>query len=194
MRSRLATIRSSPTTFTSSRAVRCQCELAPQGPLVARLAAEVADGIFVEAGTTLGLRALRDGTLEQTVEQIERRRQKIGNNRPLRKILGLCMSLSRDRAAAFNRARMHAQAAASRHTFAAAPGSELSDEVLREMFLVGTPDEVGEQLSECLQDAERFGCEHVALGVPTGPDPMEAVDLAGSVLVPLVRRGLGATV
>jgi alkanesulfonate monooxygenase SsuD/methylene tetrahydromethanopterin reductase-like flavin-dependent oxidoreductase (luciferase family) len=165
---------------------------APQGPLGNKLAAEVADGIFVEAGTRLGLRALRDGTLEGDLQEIERLRMEAGISRPLRRILALCMSLSRDRDAAFSRARMHALEAASRHTFAVAPERELSDEALLEMFLVGTPEEVGEQLSACTEDAERLGCEHIALGVPTGPDPMEAVELAGQVLVPLVKNAARA--
>jgi alkanesulfonate monooxygenase SsuD/methylene tetrahydromethanopterin reductase-like flavin-dependent oxidoreductase (luciferase family) len=160
---------------------------APQGPLGNKLAAEVADGIFVEAGTRLGLRALYDGTLDRDIQEIERLRAAAGNTRPLRRILALSMSLSRDRDAAFKRARMHALEAASRPAFAAAPDRELSDKVLLEMFLVGTPEEVGEQLSECLRGAERFGCEHVVLGVPTGPNPMEAVELAGQTLVPLVK-------
>ena len=165
---------------------------APQGPLGNKLAAEVADGIFLEAGTRLGLRALRDGTLERDILDIERLRTQAGNTRPLRRILSLCMSLSRDRHAAFNRARMHAVEAASRQTFAAAPDRELTDDLLLEMFMVGTPEEVAEQLSACLEDAARFGCEHIALGVPTGPDPMEAVELAGQVLVPLVKRAVHA--
>jgi alkanesulfonate monooxygenase SsuD/methylene tetrahydromethanopterin reductase-like flavin-dependent oxidoreductase (luciferase family) len=165
---------------------------APQGPLGNKLAAEAADGIFVEAGTRLGLRALRDGTLERDIHEIERLRIEAGNTRPLRRVLALCMSLSRDRDAAFRRARMHAREAASRPAFAAAPERELSNEVLLEMFLVGTPEEVGEQLIARMDDAERFGCEHIALGVPTGPDPMEAVELAGHVLVPLVKSAVRA--
>jgi len=167
---------------------------APQGPLGNKLAAEVADGIFVEAGTRLGLRALRDGTLERDIQEIEQLRTQAGITRPLRRIMALCMSLSRDSSAAFNRARMHASEAASRLAFAGARDAELTDEALTEMFLVGTPDEVAEQLIECMQDAERFGCEHIALGVPTGPDPLEAVELAGQVLVPLVKNRLGVKV
>jgi alkanesulfonate monooxygenase SsuD/methylene tetrahydromethanopterin reductase-like flavin-dependent oxidoreductase (luciferase family) len=166
---------------------------APQGPLGNKLAAEVADGIFVEAGTRLGLRALRDGTLERDIQEIERLRTEAGNSRPLRRILALCMSLSRDRDAAFSRARVHALEAASRPAFGAEPGRELTDEVLLEMFLVGTPEEVGEQLMACMEDAERFACEHIVLGVPTGPDPMEAVELAGHVLVPLVKSAVRAS-
>jgi alkanesulfonate monooxygenase SsuD/methylene tetrahydromethanopterin reductase-like flavin-dependent oxidoreductase (luciferase family) len=167
---------------------------APQGPLGNNLAAEVADGIFVEAGTRLGLRALRDGTLESTIQEIERLRTEAGNTRPLRRILALEMSLSRDRDAAFNRARMHGLVAAGRRTVAGEPRSELTNEALSKMFLVGTPEQVGEKLSECMEDAERLGCEHILLGAPTGPDPVEAVELAGQVLVPLVKRGLGATI
>jgi 5,10-methylenetetrahydromethanopterin reductase len=166
---------------------------AAQGPLGNRLAAELADGIFLEAGTRLGLRALRDGTLERDLQEIERMRIAAGNGQPLRRILALCMSLSRDRDAAFQRARGHALEAASRAAFAAAPDRELTDQALLEMFLVGTAEEVGEQLLRCMEDAERFGCEHIALGVPTGPDPMEAVELAGQVLVPLVKGAVGAS-
>jgi alkanesulfonate monooxygenase SsuD/methylene tetrahydromethanopterin reductase-like flavin-dependent oxidoreductase (luciferase family) len=166
----------------------------PQGPLGNKLAAAAADGIFVEAGTRLGLRALRDGTLEGTIRDIESLRTQAGNTRPLRRILALCMSLSRDRDAAFQRARMHGLVAAERHQFAGASQSELTDQDLSEMFLVGTPDEVSDKLSECMEDAERFGCEHISLGVPTGPDPVEAVELAGHVLVPLVKGRLGARV
>jgi alkanesulfonate monooxygenase SsuD/methylene tetrahydromethanopterin reductase-like flavin-dependent oxidoreductase (luciferase family) len=161
--------------------------LAPQGPLVAKLAAEVADGIFVESGTRLGLRALGDGTLDRTIQELEEMRTAAGNTRPLRRIMGLEMSLSRDRAAAFQRARRHGLVAAGRHRPPGTPAPELTDEALAEMFLVGTPEEVAEQLSECMVHAERLGCEHISLGVPTGPDPMEAVELAGQVLVPLVK-------
>ncbi len=114
--------------------------------------------------------------------------------RPLRRILALCMSLSRNRQAAFDRARVHAIEAASRAAFAAPPGVELTNDVLSEMFLVGTPEEVAKQLSDCMQDAERLGCEQISLGVPTGPDPMEAVELAGQVLVPMVKGGTGVSV
>jgi alkanesulfonate monooxygenase SsuD/methylene tetrahydromethanopterin reductase-like flavin-dependent oxidoreductase (luciferase family) len=177
-----------------SHAERVSFWFAPQGPLGNKLAAEVADGIFVEAGTRLGLRALRDGTLERDIQEIERLRTEAGITRPLRRIMALCMSLSRDSQAAYNRARMHAVEAASRQAFAGPRDAELTDEALSEMFLVGTPDDVGEQLIECMQDAERFGCEHIALGVPTGPDPLEAVELAGQVVVPLVKNRLGAEV
>jgi alkanesulfonate monooxygenase SsuD/methylene tetrahydromethanopterin reductase-like flavin-dependent oxidoreductase (luciferase family) len=159
----------------------------PQGPLGNKLAAEVVDGIFIEAGTTLGLAALRDGTLETTIQDIEQLRAKAGITRPLRRIMGLCVSVSRDRDAAFERARMHAAVAAERHRAAVGPGRELTEEALQEMFLVGTPEEVGERLIACMEDAERFGCEHICLGVPTGPHPLEAVELAGQVVVPLVK-------
>jgi 5,10-methylenetetrahydromethanopterin reductase len=167
---------------------------APQGPLGLKLAAEACDGIFVEAGTRLGLRALRDGTLESDISEIERLRKAAGLTRPLRRVMALCMSLSRDRQAAFDRARAHATEAASRAAFAVAPDVELTDDVLNEMFLVGTPEEVAEKLSECMQDAERLGCEQISLGVPTGPDPMESVELAGQVLVPMVKGGIGISV
>jgi len=167
---------------------------APQGPLGLKLAAEASDGVFVEAGTRLGLRALRDGTLEADIDEIERIRKAAGVTRPLRRILALCMSLSRNRQAAFDRARVHAIEAASRAAFAAVPGVELTNDVLSEMFLVGTPEEVAKQLSDCMQDAERLGCEQISLGVPTGPDPMESVELAGQVLVPMVKRGIGISV
>jgi hypothetical protein len=62
------------------------------------------------------------------------------------------------------------------------------------MFLIGTPEEVGERLLQCMEHAERLGCEHISLGVPTGPVPMEAVQLAGQVLVPLVKSRQAATV
>jgi alkanesulfonate monooxygenase SsuD/methylene tetrahydromethanopterin reductase-like flavin-dependent oxidoreductase (luciferase family) len=164
---------------------------APQGPLGRKLAADASDGIFVEAGTRLGLRALRDGTLEKDIDDIERSRKAAGITRPVRRILALCMSLSRDRQAAFDRARAHAREAASRAAFAVDPAVELTEDVLSEMFLVGTPEEVAEKLTECMQDAERLDCEQISLGVPTGPDPMEAVELAGQVLVPMVKRGIG---
>jgi alkanesulfonate monooxygenase SsuD/methylene tetrahydromethanopterin reductase-like flavin-dependent oxidoreductase (luciferase family) len=159
----------------------------PQGPLGNKLAAEIVDGIFVEAGTSLGLAALRDGTLDTMIQDIEQLRARAGITRPLRRIMGLCVSLSRNRDAAFQRARMHAAVAAERHRAAVGPGRELTEEALEEMFLVGTPDEVGERLIACMEDAERLGCEHICLGVPTGPHPLEAVELAGQVVVPLVK-------
>jgi alkanesulfonate monooxygenase SsuD/methylene tetrahydromethanopterin reductase-like flavin-dependent oxidoreductase (luciferase family) len=87
---------------------------APQGPLGDRLAADLADGIFVESGTRLGLSALSDGRLDREIEAIETRRASGDNPRPLRKALVLEMSLSRDRAAAMQRARMHGETAARR--------------------------------------------------------------------------------
>jgi alkanesulfonate monooxygenase SsuD/methylene tetrahydromethanopterin reductase-like flavin-dependent oxidoreductase (luciferase family) len=165
----------------------------PQGPLGFKLAAELADGIFVSAGTRLGLRALRDGRLEHDVEKLERLRRAAGNPRPLRRILSLEMSLSRDREAAFRRARMHALVASGRQRPADAPELDLTDRGLAEVFLVGTPEDVAEQLMACMEDAERFNCEQIALGVPTGPDPMEAVELTAHVLVPLVKARAGAS-
>jgi alkanesulfonate monooxygenase SsuD/methylene tetrahydromethanopterin reductase-like flavin-dependent oxidoreductase (luciferase family) len=161
---------------------------APQGPLGIKLAAEVADGMFVEAGTRVGLAALRNGTLERDVQDVERLRVQAGITRPLRKAMALCMSLSRDRDGAYRRARVHAEEAASRPAFAVPADRELTDDMLRDMFVVGTPEEVADQLVPCLEDAERLGCEHISLGVPTGPDPIEAVELAAQVLVPLVKR------
>lgn len=164
----------------------------PQGPLGFRLAAEAADGIFMEAGALLGLRSLRDGRLDREAETMDKLRIEAGNARPLRRILSLEMSLSRDREAAFRCARSFALWPRNGHGQQAGQSLGYTDQELAEMFLVGTPEEVAERLSACMEDAERLGCEHIVLGVPTGPDPAEAVELAGQVVVPLARARASA--
>ena len=62
--------------------------------------------------------------------------------------------------------------------------TEPSDAELMQMFLVGTPGEVSDALVECAGHAERLGCEHIVLGVPTGPDPAVAIELACNVVIP----------
>jgi 5,10-methylenetetrahydromethanopterin reductase len=162
------------------------------GPLGDKLAAEVADGVLIDAGTVMGLSSLSDGRADGYVAAIDARRAAVDGARPLRKCLNLCVSVSEDRAAAFDRARAHADVAAGRG-IGQARGlpTELTDGDLSEMFLVGTPEAVVETLVDCIPHAARIGCEHVVLGVPTGPRPAEAIELISHVVVPAVRRRLG---
>lgn len=158
------------------------------GPLGNKLAAEVADGVFLDVGTVNGLSAMTDGRLDDALGALDARRAEAGVERPLRRILNTCVSLSNDRDAAFARARRHAELAASRQVAKDGPPPDLSEEGLACTFLVGTPDEVAGQLVQLLDDAERLGCEHIVLGVPTGPDPAEAVTLAAHEVVFAVRK------
>jgi hypothetical protein len=161
------------------------------GPLGDRLAAEVADGFLLDAGTVMGLDSLSDGRADDYVARLDRSRAE-RSDRPLRRILNLCMSVADDRDAAYAVARQHATVAAGRGVgLHSGRSTELSDSDLRASFLVGTPDEVSETLSECFEHATRLGCEHIVLGVPTGPDPARAVELASSVVIPLARARAG---
>jgi hypothetical protein len=164
------------------------------GPLGDKLAAEVADGVLIDAGTVMGLSSLSDGRADSYVAAIDARRAAVDGAKPLRKCLNLCVSVSEDRGAALDRARAHADVAAGRGLgHAVGLPAELTDADLAEMFLVGTPDEVTKTLVDCLPHALRLGCEHVVLGVPTGPRPAEAIELISHVVVPAVRRRIGSS-
>lgn len=168
----------------------------PAGPQMMRATADLADGVVVEIGTRHGFRALGDGTVAREFEEVEQLRRERGNPRPLRRLLQVEMSLGRNRQEALERAHLHASAAARRgpHHDAAKLGLSsgqgeptFSESDLEAMFLVGTPDDVGERLLACMDAAEELGCEHIMLAVPAGPQPMEVAELAGQVLVPLVQ-------
>lgn len=182
--------------FPFDLAGRVSFWIPPGGPMMLKATAELADGIALGGGTRLGVAAMTDGTLDRDLEEAERLRRKAGNPRPLRRLLNLEMSLGRDRKEALWRANMHAMTASKRSQSYAArllqkPGQAepaFSEEDLEAMFLVGTPDEVGERLLESMEVAERLGCEHILLGVPAGPRPLETAELAGQVLVPMARQ------
>jgi alkanesulfonate monooxygenase SsuD/methylene tetrahydromethanopterin reductase-like flavin-dependent oxidoreductase (luciferase family) len=156
---------------------------------------------------------LRDGTLERTVEEMERLRRAAGNPSPLRKIFKLDMSLAADRTAARRFARnfvsFNAAGDADRYIgvgLAAEPllalreryraGASIeqcaelvSDELLDWVTLAGAPDDVAEGLAEYLEMAERLEFEQVIVAVPVGPDPAEAIELARTMLLPRVLSG-----
>ena len=72
------------------------------GPLGDALAAEVADGVVIDAGTVMGIGPLTDGRSADYAASIDHRREAIGRLPPLRRILNLCMSLSDDRRSALD--------------------------------------------------------------------------------------------
>jgi alkanesulfonate monooxygenase SsuD/methylene tetrahydromethanopterin reductase-like flavin-dependent oxidoreductase (luciferase family) len=186
----------------------------PKGPRMLRLAAEHADGVIFNTYTQYAARPfLRDGTLERTVEEMERVRRSAGNTTPLRKIFKLDMSLAADRTAARRFARnfvsFNAAGDADRYIgvgFAAEPlltlreryraGASIeecaelvSDELLDWITLAGAPDDVAEGFAEYLAVAERLDFEQVIVAVPVGPDPAEAIELARTKLLPRVLSG-----
>jgi 5,10-methylenetetrahydromethanopterin reductase len=180
----------------------------PKGPRMLRLAAEHADGVIFNTYTQYAARPfLRDGTLDRTVEEMERLRRAAGNTTPLRKILKLDMSLAADRTAARRFARnfvsFNAAGDADRYIavgLAAEPllmlrqryraGASIeqcaelvSDELLDWITLAGTPEDVAEGFAEYLAAAERLSFEQVIVAVPVGPDPAEAIELARATLL-----------
>jgi hypothetical protein len=59
-----------------------------------------------------------------------------------------------------------------------------SEKDLEEMFLVGTPGEVREQLIPCMRAAQQLGCEQIVLGVPVGPTPLQDTELLVQEAIP----------
>jgi alkanesulfonate monooxygenase SsuD/methylene tetrahydromethanopterin reductase-like flavin-dependent oxidoreductase (luciferase family) len=184
----------------------------PKGPRMLRLAAEHADGVIFNTYTQYAARPfLRDGTLERTVEEMERLRRAAGNSAPLRKIFKLDMSLAADRTAARRFARnfvsFNAAGDADRYIglgLAAEPllalrdryraGASIEqcadlvpDELLDWVTLAGAPDDVADGFAEYLDAAARLDFEQVIVAVPVGPDPVEAIELARTHLLTRVR-------
>jgi len=185
----------------------------PKGPRMLKLAAEHADGVIFNTYTQYAARPfLRDGTLERTVEEMERLRRAAGNPTPLRKIFKLDMCLAAERSAARRFARnfvsFNAAGDADRYIavgMAAEPlltlreryraGASIeqcaelvSDELLDWVTLSGTPEDVADGFAEYVSMAERLDFEQVIVAVPVGPDPAEAVELARAHLLPGATR------
>lgn len=181
------------------------------GSQTLRLAEQLADGLICTSTfPPLSYAALRSGehsSAHEIIRLAERRRQ---NGRELRLIYGLNCSVSADRTAA--RAFGRRQAALvvanpavwtalehlgldleSAHAVRTAfrQGADLptaarqvSDTVLDAFVVSGTPGECVEQLGELRGLARSVGFAEFYLGVPLGPDLMEAARLLVETVVP----------
>ena len=179
----------------------------PKGPRMLRLAAEQCDGVIFNSYTQYAaLPFVRDGSLEQTLREMEQKRTASGNLTPLRRIFKIDVSLDEDGDAARSFARnfvsFNAADDADRYRRLGLPddqlralqeryqrGSEIADaaslvgkELVDWVVLAGTPREVSDRFAEYVDCAGRLGFEQVILAVPLGPDPRKVVGLASELV------------
>jgi alkanesulfonate monooxygenase SsuD/methylene tetrahydromethanopterin reductase-like flavin-dependent oxidoreductase (luciferase family) len=183
-----------------------------------RLAAEQCDGVIFNSYTQYAaLPFVRDGSLDQTIREMERMRTASGNLTPLRRIFKIDISLDENGDAARNFARnyvsFNAADDAERYRALGLPsdqldalqaryrgGAEISEaaplvgnELIDWVVLAGTPSDVSDRFAEYVECADRLGFEQVILAVPLGPDPSKAVALAGELLGRMIGKPHVAT-
>jgi|GEM_PF-6603605 alkanesulfonate monooxygenase SsuD/methylene tetrahydromethanopterin reductase-like flavin-dependent oxidoreductase (luciferase family) len=181
--------------------------LPPKGPKMLDVAARVCDGVIFNTYTQYAaLPHLRSGKLAQTLRDMEAARAQAGNRAPLRRVFKLDMSLAAQREAARQFARnfvsFNAAGDADRYRgvglddeldrlrdrYKTGASIEQSAELVGEklidlVVLAGTPDDVRDRFAEYVDAAERLDFEQVILAVPVGPDPFQAIELAGKEVI-----------
>jgi 5,10-methylenetetrahydromethanopterin reductase len=176
--------------------------LAPKGPVMLRLTAEHADGVIIDTSASFGsLEALRNGTVTELLGRLNAER-----SIPLRVAFKVGVSLADDSGEAKRFARNYVSS-----LIAAQPkdfidrglsleqvgeivdsyrrgesmdrvARAVTDDVVDTVVLAGTVAEVRDRFAEYLVYAQSAGLEHLVIGVPVGPRPLRAVELAGQLV------------
>jgi alkanesulfonate monooxygenase SsuD/methylene tetrahydromethanopterin reductase-like flavin-dependent oxidoreductase (luciferase family) len=188
----------------------------PHGPRMLELTARICDGVILDTvNQYASLPSIRNGTLARTLADMDRMRAEAGNTTPLRRILKVGMSIAEDRdeARAFARNFVSFQVAGhiDRYRELGFPSDQLDalekhyreggsiagaaqyvgPELIDQVVLAGSPADVAERFTEYVSYADELGIEEVIIGVPVGPDPFKAIELATQELLPKTRAMLG---
>ena len=187
--------------------------MAGVGPKILGIAGAHADGLISPSNLpTLSRAALRTGSFPEISGLDTARAARAADQRPLRLIYGINLSVSRDR----GRARAHARrqvalvagnprlwpdmervgldlesAAAVHAAFEAGHGIEgaaaqCSEALADALIISGTPDDCLPAIAELRELAAGQGYDEFYLGAPLGPDPREAAELLASRVIPEV--------
>ena len=174
-------------------------------PAVLDLIARDFDGVILQ--TLYGI-----DDMEASLSRLDSARSQFGSLQPLRKVMLLNSSVSRDSHAARQHAKRFVSHIAAgwpdevltakgiepkaiqavRQAYAENRGVDYAsaltpDEVVDRLIIAGTPEQCIGRLRELFSLALRHGFSEIAIGVPLGPDVPEAIDLWGKEILPALR-------
>ena len=188
--------------------------VAGMGPRVLEMAGEVADGVICASNFPRhSLAAFRSGRFAtvSNLDALDKGRRR-SSREHFSRIYGINTSVSADRAAAKDAARRQAALivgqlprdvleSAGFDPEACAPAQKairdgegiagaaavLPQHVADQLIVSGTPADCIETLEELLEHASRAGFTEAYIGAPLGPDPLEAVGLLTTDVLPGLR-------
>jgi 5,10-methylenetetrahydromethanopterin reductase len=174
-------------------------------PAVLELISRHFDGVILQ--TLYGI-----GDMEASLSRLDGARANSGAREPLRKVMLLNASVSRDSQAARQHAKRFVSHIVSgwpddalagkgidpkaiqavRQAYAENRGVDYAsaltpDEAVDRLIIAGTPDQCIDRLRELFSLAVRHDFGEIAIGVPLGPDVPEAIDLWGQEILPALR-------
>lgn len=174
-------------------------------PAVLDLIARCFDGVILQ--TLYGV-----ADMESSLARLDGARKQATLAEPLRKVMLLNASVSRDGAAARQHAKRFVSHIASgwpddvlkskgidpqaiqavRNAYAENRGVDYAasltpDEAVDRLIIAGTPDQCAPRIAELFALAERHGFTQITLGVPLGPDIPEVIELWGKEILPRVK-------
>ena len=174
-------------------------------PAVLDLIARHFDGVILQ--TLYGI-----ADMEASLARLQEARAQSSLGEPLRKVMLLNASISRDGQAARQHAKRFVSHIASgwpdevlktkgidpqaiqavRRAYAENRGVDYAasltpDEAVDRLIIAGTPAQCTERIAELFSLAARDGFAQITLGVPLGPDIPEVIDLWGTEILPALR-------
>jgi alkanesulfonate monooxygenase SsuD/methylene tetrahydromethanopterin reductase-like flavin-dependent oxidoreductase (luciferase family) len=174
-------------------------------PAVLDLIARHFDGVILQ--TLYGI-----ADMEASLARLQEARAQSSLGEPLRKVMLLNASISRDGQAARQHAKRFVSHIASgwpdevlktkgidpqaiqavRQAYAENRGVDYAvsltpDEAVDRLIIAGTPAQCTERIAELFSLAARDGFAQITLGVPLGPDIPEVIDLWGTEILPALR-------
>jgi alkanesulfonate monooxygenase SsuD/methylene tetrahydromethanopterin reductase-like flavin-dependent oxidoreductase (luciferase family) len=174
-------------------------------PAVLDLIARHFDGVILQ--TLYGI-----ADMEASLARLQEARAQSSLGEPLRKVMLLNASISRDGQAARQHAKRFVSHVASgwpdevlktkgidpqaiqavRQAYAENRGVDYAvsltpDEAVDRLIIAGTPAQCTERIAELFSLAARDGFAQITLGVPLGPDIPEVIDLWGTEILPALR-------
>ncbi|MEX0805750.1 MAG: LLM class flavin-dependent oxidoreductase [Candidatus Binatia bacterium] len=174
-------------------------------PGVLNLIARYFDGVILQ--TLYGMAAM-----EETLATLAEARKQSTLREPLRKVMLVNASVSRDGQAARQHAKRFVSHIASgwpdetlrrigidpatmdpvRQAYSQNRGVDYAasitpDEAVDRLIIAGTPAQCNERIAELFSLAARHDFPHICIGVPAGPDIAEVIDLWGKEILPALR-------
>jgi 5,10-methylenetetrahydromethanopterin reductase len=174
-------------------------------PAVLDLISRCFDGVILQ--TLYGV-----ADMESSLARLLAARKQSPLAEPLRKVMLLNASVSRDGAAARQHAKRFVSHIASgwpddvlkskgidpqaiqavRQAYAENRGVDYAasltpDEAVDRLIIAGTPDQCAPRIAELFSLAERHGFTQITLGVPLGPDIPEVIELWGTEILPRIK-------